>query len=230
MSITTLFCDNWEFVKTPFGTEYSDALSWKRTDIPHDWLIHDTKALYETSTGWYRRKLDHTPDDNIIALRFEGVYMDTKVYVNNKFAGEWKYGYSTFEIVISHLLHKGENLIAVKVDHHEPNTRWYSGAGIFRPVYLKSYPKTRIVPDGIYISADMYGDMTITTEVERPEGTVLNGISLRHTVLLDGNEVAQTEKACRAWALVNLVFFLHLDSQRQICRNGRTVGRSSRSA
>lgn len=198
MSITTLFCDNWEFVKTPFGTEYSDALPWKRTDIPHDWLIHNTKALYETSTGWYRRKFDYTPDDNMIALRFDGVYMDTKVYVNNQLAGEWKYGYSTFEIVISHLLHEGENLIAVKVDHHEPNTRWYSGAGIFRPVYLKSYPETRIVPDGIYISADMYGDMTITTEVERPEGTALNGISLRHTVLLNGNEVARIERPCRA--------------------------------
>lgn len=198
MSITKLFCDNWEFAKTPFGTEYADTLDWKHTDIPHDWLIHNTKDLYETSTGWYRKTFDHTPDDNIIALRFEGVYMDTRVYVNGVLAGEWKYGYSTFEINISHLLHAGENLVAVRVDHHEPNTRWYSGAGIFRPVYLRSYPKTRIVADGVYISTDMDGSMTITTEVERPEGESLYGLSLRHTVLLNGNAVAQAEKSCRA--------------------------------
>ena len=59
MSIKKLFCDNWEFSKNPIGTEYSDSLEWKRIDIPHDWLIHDTKNLYETSTGWYRRNYEN---------------------------------------------------------------------------------------------------------------------------------------------------------------------------
>ena len=76
MSIKKLFCDNWEFSKNPIDTEYSENLEWKRIDVPHDWLIYDTKNLYETSTGWYRKKLSYIPDDKIISLRFDGVYMD----------------------------------------------------------------------------------------------------------------------------------------------------------
>ena len=198
MSIKKLFCNDWEFVKTPLGTEYCENLPWRPVDIPHDWLIYNTKALYETSTGWYRRKLFYTKKEENVSLRFEGVYMDSKVYVNNVLAGEWKYGYSTFELEISSLLQEGENLIAVRVDYHAPNTRWYSGAGIFRPVYLKFSPKIRILPGGVYISTEIDGYINITTEVERPEGVMLKGISLRHTVLLDENIISQREQPCRA--------------------------------
>ncbi len=198
MSVTKLICDGWEFVKTPIGTEYSDSLEWKSVDLPHDWLIYNTKNLYETSTGWYRRKLFYTPAEGIAALRFEGVYMDCKVYVNSECAGEWKYGYSTFEFEITDLLREGENLISVRVDHREPNSRWYSGAGIFRPVYFRQYPACRIVPDGIYISADIDGNVTITTETERPEGVSVWGLRLRHTVILDGEEIVSIEKDCCA--------------------------------
>ncbi len=198
MSIKKLICDNWEFAKTQIDTEYSEKLEWKSVDLPHDWLIYNTKNLYETSTGWYRRKLNYTPDNSIISLRFEGVYMDCKVYVNSKLAGEWKYGYSTFEFEITELLKEGENLITVRVDHREPNSRWYSGAGIFRPVYLKKYSQCRIVPDGVYISADIDGNVTITTEVERPEGVAVSQLMLRHTVILNGEEIAALEKDCCA--------------------------------
>ncbi len=198
MSIKKLFCDNWEFSKNPIGTEYSDSLEWKRIDIPHDWLIHDTKNLYETSTGWYRRSLCYVPDGSRTALRFEGVYMDSRVYVNGELAGEWKYGYSTFEFEITNLLKEGENLITVRVDHREPNSRWYSGAGIFRNVYLKKYPQTRIVPDGIYISADINGRLTVTTETERPENITSGELKLRHTVMLDSEAVSALERSCCA--------------------------------
>lgn len=198
MSIKKLFCDNWEFSKNPIGTEYAENLDWQRVDIPHDWLIHNTKNLYETSTGWYRRKYEYTPDGSRIALRFEGVYMDSYVYVNGKLAGEWKYGYSTFEFEITDLLVEGNNIITVRVDHREPNSRWYSGAGIFRNVYLKKYPQTRIVPDGIYITADVSGKLTVTTETERLEDVASGDMKLRHTVMLDGEAVAVLEKSCCA--------------------------------
>jgi len=78
-----LFCDQWEFSKNPFGAEYSDQLPWEWVDIPHDWLIYDVKNLYETSTGWYRRHLDwHSEKGQRVSLRFEGVYMDSRIYVN----------------------------------------------------------------------------------------------------------------------------------------------------
>lgn len=72
MSKMTLLCDNWEFSKNPIDTEYSDNLKWARVDIPHDWLIYNTKDLYETSTGWYRRILKMQKNGRT-ALRFEGV-------------------------------------------------------------------------------------------------------------------------------------------------------------
>ena len=198
MSVKKLFCDNWEFSKNPIGTEYAENLDWQRVDIPHDWLIYNTKNLYETSTGWYRRNFDYTPDGSRTALRFEGVYMDSYVYVNGKQAGEWKYGYSTFEFEITDLLTEGNNLITVRVDPREPNSRWYSGAGIFRNVYLKKYPQTRIVPDGIYITADVSGKLTVTTETERPEDVASGDMKLRHTVMLGGEAVATLERSCCA--------------------------------
>lgn len=197
MSKMTLLCDNWEFSKNPIDTEYSDNLNWARVDIPHDWLIYNTKDLYETSTGWYRRKLNIHKNGRT-ALRFEGVYMDCKVYVNGKLAGEWKYGYSTFEFDITDLLRDGENLIAVRVDYRCPNTRWYSGAGIYRSVWLKQYNDCHIVNDGIYISTD--GDkVTVTAEVERPEGVSVAELSIRRAVMDGDTVIAEKTSACCAF-------------------------------
>ena len=60
--------------------------------------------------------------------------MDTTVYVNDKEVGKWKYGYTTFSFDITGALKNGENRILVRVNHKSPNTRWYSGAGIYRNV------------------------------------------------------------------------------------------------
>lgn len=198
MSVKQLICNNWEFAVAPFGSLYSETLEWQPVDIPHDWLIHDTKNLYKTSTGWYRRNLSYKKSDGNISLRFEGVYMDCTVYVNENKVYEWKYGYSTFEFPITFWLQEGDNLITVRVDHHEPNSRWYSGAGIFRPVYLRKYTDCHIAPDGVYISAGADGKVTVTTETMRPEGISSAELRLRHTILLDGEEVAALEKGCCA--------------------------------
>lgn len=197
MSGITLLCDNWEFSKNPIETEYSDGLAWERVDLPHDWLIYDTNDLYETSTGWYRRKLNISGGERT-ALRFDGVYADSKVYVNGVLAGEWKYGYSTFEFDITKLLHDGENLIAIRVDYRCPNTRWYSGAGIFRNVWLKRYGDCRLVSDGVYISTKG-GEVTITAEAERPADMSVGELSIRR-VILDGEKVvAEKTSPCTAF-------------------------------
>ncbi|MBR4554573.1 MAG: DUF4982 domain-containing protein [Ruminococcus sp.] len=186
MRETILFCDGWEFSLQPIGSEYRDDLEWQRVDIPHDWLIEDTKDLYKTSTGWYRRVFTVPEDGRRTSLRFEGVYMDCRVYVNGSLAGEWKYGYTTFEFDITDLLVSGENLVTVRVDHREPNSRWYSGAGIYRRVWLNRFGKTHFLPDGVYISADEKGGLTVTSETERPEGDAAAPLSLRTTVYYGG--------------------------------------------
>lgn len=194
-----LFCDNWEFSKNPIGTEYQKAENWKPVDIPHDWLICQTKDLYETSTGWYRRNLVYDRKAGVrVALRFEGVYMDSRVYVNGILACVWKYGYSTFEADITNFLMDGNNLIAVRVDYRAPNSRWYSGAGIYRRVWLKEYPDCHILSDGIYISADISGNMTVSVEAERPADTAVDGLSVRCSVYDGENLIASAENPCTA--------------------------------
>lgn len=198
MSVKRLFCDGWEFAKTPLGTEYSEALAFEPVDIPHDWLIYDTGNLYETSTGWYRRTLHHEHNGLRTSLRFEGVYMDSRVYVNGVQAGEWKYGYTTFEFDITELLEEGDNLITVRVDYQEPNSRWYSGAGIYRRVWLKQYPDCHLVSDGIYISADTDGTVTVSAETERPAGKPVAGLSVQHHIYKDGVEISCVKNDCCA--------------------------------
>ncbi|MCM1027767.1 MAG: DUF4982 domain-containing protein [Roseburia sp.] len=194
-----LFCDGWEFSKNPYGTEYSDRLVWEKVDLPHDWLIYDVKNLYETSTGWYRRGLSWSPrEGQRVSLRFEGVYMDSRVYVNGQQAGEWKYGYSTFEFDVTELLREGENLISVRVDYQSPNSRWYSGAGIYRRVWLKVRPACHLTADGVYIRADADGSVQVSVEVERPEGIAVAGFSVRHQIYDGERLLAETERDCSA--------------------------------
>ncbi|MBB6735906.1 hypothetical protein H7C18_33855 [Cohnella sp. CBP 2801] len=67
--------------------------------MPRDWLIYDSHRLYEDGEGWYRKTLalSETEPNDRIPLRFEGVYMNSTLFVNGQPAGDWKYGYSTFE-------------------------------------------------------------------------------------------------------------------------------------
>ena len=81
-----LFCNDWEFYKAAFGSDYSENFAFKPVDIPHDWLIYNTNDLYETSTGWYRKAFSYQKKEGIRTfIRFDGVYMDSKVYVNGTF-------------------------------------------------------------------------------------------------------------------------------------------------
>lgn len=153
-----LFNEGWEFTKQPLDTPLEEvnkkSESFTSVELPHDWLIYNTNDLYENSTGWYRKKFYLEKElDTRYLLRFDGVYMDSTIYVNNQKAGEWKYGYSAFEVELTPYLKQGENEIKVSVRHQSPNSRWYTGAGIYRNVWLKQIKETHIVSDGIYITA-----------------------------------------------------------------------------
>lgn len=205
MSVKKLFCNGWEFSKTPFGTEYSENFDWQKVDIPHDWLIYDTNNLYETSTGWYRKNFFYEKaEEKRASIRFDGVYMDSKVYANGTLVGEWKYGYSAFEFDITNALKQGENEIWVRVDHKSPNSRWYSGAGIFRDVWFNEYPDVHILSDGIYISAEIDGTLTASVEIERPKGVQVGEYSVRN-VVKDGQKVkSQWEFPCTAVSEISI--------------------------
>lgn len=151
-----LWNDGWEFYKAEYGSDV-DKLSeyeFKKVNIPHDWLIYQGQHLYEDSTGFYRKKFSFEKNsDHRYEIYFEGVYMDSVVYVNGSEVGCWKYGYSSFCFDVTNELIDGENTIVVKVNHKSPNSRWYSGAGIYRNVWFIENNTIHFVTDSMYISA-----------------------------------------------------------------------------
>lgn len=163
-----LFNDNWTFseqflennensVLSPDSfLKQSESLSYKAVNIPHDWMICKVSDLYRNSVGFYKKFFSLSKEqieNHHLAIRFEGVYMNCGIYLNGKKAGEWKYGYSTFEIDLSDFAIEGENLLQVIVIYQNCNTRWYSGAGIFRDVTFISTKKTFLTSDGVYFVA-----------------------------------------------------------------------------
>jgi len=205
MSRKQKFNNDWFFSKHPLGTELASVMAggfdWTPVTVPHDWLIEDSRRLYENGEGWYRKTFaltEPTPGTRW-SLRFEGVYMNSTLYVNGREAGTWKNGYSTFEFDITPFLKAGSNEVMVRVVHESPNSRWYSGAGIYRNVWLKSYPDTHLVADGIYIAASQEEGRAWVVDVDT-EVAIGNktggaaGLKVRHSVIdAAGRTVAHAE-------------------------------------
>lgn len=194
MNDLVLFNDGWQFAKTSMDgvTDVRSiaALNFDAVDLPHDWLIYDTQNLYENSIGWYRKTFHYEPKaEQSVLLHFDGVYMDSTVYVNGQNVGEWKYGYSAFECDMTDALVSGDNEIAVKVVYQSPNSRWYSGAGIYRDVHLKTRGKNYIASNGIYIATRETEDGW-RSEIEC-ELIINDDVILTHTLTFNGEKVAE---------------------------------------
>lgn len=155
----SLFIDGWTFVKTAPGTTYeqvhSSTYEFCPVCIPHDWAIESFSTFYEDATGWYRKVLDieKMPEGRMM-LYFDGIYMDSTIYVNGHQIYEWKYGYTQFEVDITSYIKPGDNELCVSVNYYNPNSRWYSGAGITRNVWIDTVPVIHIPRYGIYAHAD----------------------------------------------------------------------------
>ncbi len=188
MTKKRLWNDEWMFCEAALGTTieeiWAEETEWQPVDLPHDWLIYDTEALYRDGEGWYRKSFIYEPSEERVSLRFDGVYMNCTVYVNEKWVYDWKYGYSAFECDITDTLKNGENTVCVQVRHQSPNSRWYSGAGIYRNVWFITRPQVHLASDGIYVhTSEQNGDyvVTVTTEAECGAGTNLGALSVTDT-------------------------------------------------
>ncbi|MGN0165607.1 MAG: glycoside hydrolase family 2 TIM barrel-domain containing protein [Lachnospiraceae bacterium] len=221
-----LINDNWIFGKfvpgTTIETVYdvlhngtvSDAVMspFSFVDIPHDWMIHNTNALYQSSIGCYVRKLNLDITKHNF-LYFEGVYMNTTIYLNGQQIFFWPYGYSSFEVDLTKFQKEGENELLVYVDYREPNTRWYSGAGIYRDVWLDIKEDVRLVTDGIYVNSTLCDDgrfkIIIDTEVIS-SGKSYKTASISHILSdADGNHITMSESTLPLYGEpnVNTQFF-----------------------
>ena len=212
----SLFNEGWKFWEAEYGTEFETAMEhladFKDVEIPHDYLIHDTSNLYKDSTGWYIKEFELSDKDagRRISLIFDGIYMDSIVYVNGKAAGEWKYGYSQFILDITDYVQIGKNTLAVAARCKFPNTRWYSGAGIYRNVWLCSYDRTYIPENGIYVHNEkcddgylMYVSAEVVADNKEAAGTVLSyelfddnakPVALLPKEITDANKAEHTDK------------------------------------
>jgi len=150
------FYNGWKFYRTELSATLEEAEAaggcFQPVEIPHDWLIYDVKNLYRDGCGWYRKEFELSERKGPVILRFDGVYMDSAVYVNGRKVKEWKYGYSTFDADITEAVREGRNEVMVQVRFQAPNSRWYSGAGIYRRVWIKLCGKAWLPLDGTYVS------------------------------------------------------------------------------
>ena len=170
-----LFNQNWKFLlgdpKNAELDDYNDQ-TWQHIDLPHDWVIHQPfdKGKDEPwslqsrqgyfiwkNTGWYRKEftLDNVSEKETY-LYFGCAYRNAAIYVNGKKAGAHAYGYTSFEICITSFVKPGKNLIAIRLDNSaDIPDRWYSGAGLFRDVYLRQVPHLHLKTWGIGVKAEV---------------------------------------------------------------------------
>ncbi len=162
------------------------AAVWQPVEIPHDWLIgKDPEQFYDSGFGWYRKKFTwkKKEEKTRVFLTFDGVYMDSGYYCNGTYVGEWKYGYSPCTLELTDALRNGENELLVRVRFRSPNSRWYSGAGIYRKVIFREVGETCIPENGVYVSTKKQGEnylITVDTEIDGPEAEAADvEVSLR---------------------------------------------------
>ncbi|MBP5280977.1 MAG: DUF4982 domain-containing protein [Lachnospiraceae bacterium] len=205
-----LWTDGWSFLKTPLDTTFEEMKARKKefepVDLPHDWLIYNAKELYEDSFGWYKKSFDNDlAEGERLQIRFDGVYMDCTVYVNGKAVMDWKYGYTTFDADVTDFLKKGKNEIVVLVRHRSPNSRWYSGAGIYRNVWKKVCKKAWLPLDGTYVVIRPKGsqiqenhsfDMELSTELAGD----LTGVNVQYELIREADQERSLGDVAKATA------------------------------
>jgi beta-galactosidase len=184
-----------------------DDSSWRKLNVPHDWSIEGEFSDKNPATpgggalpggiGWYRKSFQISTEElkGSVFIDFDGVYQNSEVWINGHSLGKRFYGYSSFRYELTPYLISGKNVLAVKVDNStQPNSRWYSGSGIYRNVWLVTTGKTYIKHWGTYITtpevSDAMAKVKFTSQIKNnlKEGQKL----LVKTVIIDpsGNEVA----------------------------------------
>jgi beta-galactosidase len=195
------FDSGWKFNRGDIsGAELAnfDDSQWRTLDLPHDWSIEDLPATEgkkqigpfsedspgKGSTGnvmggigWYRKPftLDQSSVGKKVQILFDGVYMNSEVWINGQSLGIHPYGYTPFYYDLTpHLKPAGEpNMLAVKVNNNGKNSRWYSGSGIYRHVVLQ-------ITDQVHIP--IWGISVVTPEVSKEKATVKLNIKIANEV------------------------------------------------
>jgi len=232
------FDDNWKFslqdAKSAETPSFNDK-TWRDIDLPHDWSIEklpgqeagkvigpfSKESQGATATGytvggvgWYRKTF--TLNSNVkyksTIISFDGVYMNCDVWINGKFLGNQPYGYTAFDYDISNFLNSAgkPNVIAVKVKNEGKNSRWYSGSGIYRHVWLIQKQAVSIAQNGICINTERIADdnaiVSISSEVENKSGKSTASKLLINILDSDGKIVQTVESQSKTISTGSEVF------------------------
>jgi beta-galactosidase len=197
-----------------------DDEKWRTLDLPHDWSIEDEPGsqspfrptaisqvnggFTRQGTAWYRKHF-HVPAADRgkrILIQFDGVYMNADVYLNGKHLGNHPYGYSSFYYDLSEALdYSGDNVLAVEVKNEGANSRWYSGSGIYRHVWLKTQPAVHLDQWATFITTPKVSAGAANVEVrtrlvnDSPSEAILRVVT--HLLSPKGAEVGNTESTLK---------------------------------
>jgi beta-galactosidase len=222
----TLFDSDWKFYRGDVSGAEKSAFndkSWRAIDLPHDWSAEDlpnqepgktvgpfskespgtTSTGYTVGgTGWYRKTfvIPAESKGTTALLNFDGVYMDCEIWINGKNAGSHPYGYTAFNLDITKLLNAPgkPNTIAVRVKNEGKNSRWYSGSGIYRHVWLILTQPVHISPWGVYITTPNVSSekatVKISTNIEN-SGTTASDVKLITRILDQKGKIVATNES-----------------------------------
>ena len=172
--------------------DYNDS-KWHTLNVPHDWAIEGDFSASAPSgnsggalpggIGWYRKTftVDNADKGKMMYIDFDGVYMNAKVWINGTLLGRRPYGYSSFRYDLTpYIIYGGKNVVAVRVDNSDqPNSRWYSGCGIYRHVWLNKTARIHVAHWGTHVVAEG-NKVKVDVTVDNPDNAKF---AVRNTLL-----------------------------------------------
>ena len=212
---TVSFDPGWKFhlgdVSGAQNTTFDDS-AWTSLDVPHDWSI--SLAFNQSSasgagggyldggTGWYRKTftLPAASSGQKVLVQFDGVYMNSTVYLNGTQIGARPYGFSSFECDFGTNAKFGaSNVLAVKVVNQQPSSRWYSGSGIYRHTWLKTVNPVRVAYTGAQVTTPTVSTSSATVDISvtvQNDATTSQSVTLASSVRdASGTEVGNASSA-----------------------------------
>ncbi len=218
---TINFDEGWRFHRGEvLGAEQAqlDDSKWRQVDLPHDWSIEDLTDTHSPfnpdaisqvgggftsqGTGWYRKTFDVPLADSgkQVIILFDGVYMNADVFVNGKRLGNHPYGYTSFYFNLTKYLKYGaKNTVAVEVKNEGQNNRWYSGSGIYRHVWLKTFNPVHVAQWGTFIATPQVSVAKAQVNVKQQlvnEGTAAAIVKvITRLITADGAEAGKITSA-----------------------------------
>ncbi len=208
------FNKGWKFLlgndSLASNANYNDA-QWRSLNLPHDWSIESNFSSSFPATnqggalpggiGWYRKTFTVPASSAAknIRIEFDGVYKNSEVWINGRYLGKRPYGYINFSYDLTpHLNYGKPNVLAVKVDNSlQPDSRWYSGSGIYRDVKLVTTNKVAIAEAGVFITTPIINSSKATVSIQYTVANtgIQNEIVNLYTDVYDaaGKKVATTK-------------------------------------